>query len=169
MRLPLITDLRGPQITAKPVLIDLRNSEQYAQRHMPGACSVPLDALETRLFELPPPGEWKLTLLGSSDELEAARNFLTPKGWTADELDTGDPATWALNDVQDTNSDAAAAAAVEAESTALRKAPSFDPVSPYRPNSFLAAAMEAVELHASTEPGLAVDLGCGSGRDAVRS
>jgi rhodanese-related sulfurtransferase len=35
------------------VVVDLRPSEEYAAGHLPGALSIPLDELETRLAELP--------------------------------------------------------------------------------------------------------------------
>lgn len=103
---------------------------------------VPVDLahfdLPERLYELPPPGEWPLQLIGTKNQLEAAQGLLQPRGWQADEL--------------------------EISCTTSRHPPDS---TPYRPNSFLAAVLAALELDASDEVGLAVDLGCGSGRDAV--
>ena len=139
--LRLAPDGRTFAIDATPVCIDLRPASHATQ---PGACSVPLATLERRLFELPPPGEWPLELVGTSEQLAAARELLYPKGWRAREIEIG----------ADASADAAAAAPAA--------------VSPYRPNSFLAAALDALpELDHAALPGLAVDLGCGSGRDAV--
>ena len=150
MQLTLPSDAAMRTFTpdAPAVLIDLRDPALFAQGHVHGACSLPLASLEARLFELPPPGEWQLSLLGSAEELAAAQTFLAPKGWTAEGRDTDDPATWA---------------AAHQEHTRV------PPPSPYRPNSFLSAVLDAAELPAAKDPGLAVDLGCGSGRDAVRS
>lgn len=128
---------------APPVLIDLRaNGLIY-----PGACSVPTASLQERLFELPPPGEWPLELVGSADDLAAARDLLEPKGWRPRVILADDADDDVMTADDDDDSD--------------------EPASPYRPNSFLSAALPALELHASDAPGLAVDLGCGSGRDAV--
>ena len=74
----------------------------------------------------------------------AAHALLRPKGWAAAEIDSE---TLVDSDGADFR--------IPATTT------------PYRPNSFLSAALPALALHACDAPGLAVDLGCGSGRDAV--
>ena len=128
---------------APPVRVDLRPAELFEPTN--GAASVPLAHLEERLFELPPPGEWPLHLIGSSDDLQAARDLLLPKGWT--------PSETVVDDVQ---------------AVSIRDGDNATPAaSPYRPNSFLSAALSEVELEGADEPGVAIDLGCGSGRDAV--
>ena len=124
---------------APPVLVDLR--QDVYSPPIDGACKLPLSALKERLFEMPPPGEWPLQLIGSRDELDAAHALLRPKGWDATEL----VATDSVGGTGESSENA----------------------TPYRPNSFLSAALPALDLHASDAPGLAVDLGCGSGRDAV--
>ena len=131
---------------AAPVLIDLRPSASPPIAG--GACAMPLATLEERLFELPPPGEWPLSLLGSRDELAAARALLQPKGWEVSETVVSDDQN-ALDSLPPSSGDAQL------------------PSSPYRPNSFLAAALDEIELPHADSAGLAVDLGCGSGRDAV--
>ena len=143
-----------------PVVIDLRPAEQFQRTHLAGACHLPLGDLSSRLFELPPPGEWPVALVGSSDELAAARATLIPKGWALTELDASEPSTWAPDT---TASGSGAGGRSLAASTAATSA------SPYRPNSFLDAALTAAlpGLHATDAPGTVVDLGCGSGRDAV--
>ena len=130
---------------AAAVLIDLRPSASPPIAD--GACAMPLATLEQRLFELPPPGEWPLSLVGSRDELAAARALLQPKGWEVSEIVSDD------HDALDSLP----------PSTGGVQWPS----SPYRPNSFLAAALDELELPHADSAGLAVDLGCGSGRDAV--
>jgi SAM-dependent methyltransferase len=126
---------------ASPVRIDLRSGV----RTVSDACSVPVEELEARLYELPPPGEWPLELIGSRAQLTAAQEVLGPKGW--------DVKTSVVDDNGVSSSDSVS---------------SEELLSPFRPNSFLHSALSAVdELHAADEAGLAVDLGCGSGRDAV--
>ena len=127
---------------APPVRVDLRPAELFEPTN--GAASVPLAHLEERLFELPPPGEWPLHLIGSSDDLQAARDLLLPKGWT--------PSETVVDDVQ---------------AASIRDGDNATPAPPYRPNSFYRAALSEVELEGADEPGVAIDLGCGSGRDAV--
>lgn len=135
---------------APPVLVDLR-SDIAAARQDPvdGACWLPLQQLEERLFELPPPGEWPLTLIGTRDELDVAHALLTPKGWTAEEMQ--------MPQTSDVGSNVSFSSSGSNPS----------PASPYRANSFLAAALPELELPDADASGLAVDLGCGSGRDAV--
>ena len=150
-RLLLPTSAVAP--TRDPVCIDLRPAAAYRRGHRAGSANVPLEDLETRLFELPPPGEWALTLVGAREDLASARAFLGPKGWQADEADIALPSV---------------ARSLTAVGNAERGARS-----PFRPNAFLAAALEALTLsgtgalNGANESGLSLDLGCGSGRDAV--
>jgi SAM-dependent methyltransferase len=113
-----------------------------------GAANIPVASLQQRLFELPPPGEWPLHLIGAADELGQATSLLQSKGWTPQliENSAGSSATAHLGDVISGPSDAQA----------------------WRPNSFLAAVCRSLgRLPFEEQPGLVLDLGCGSGRDAV--
>lgn len=38
---------------ARPVIIDVRSAAEYEQAHLPGALSIPLDEIESRLDEIP--------------------------------------------------------------------------------------------------------------------
>lgn len=135
---------------AAPVLIDLRPSAEFARCHVHGSYSLPLDLLHERLYELPPMGEWQLQMLGSREQLDSAQALLSPKGWQATEVDIDDEPNWF-------------------DHYPVHVGVEQNLTSPYRPNSFLAAALEAIDLGdaARASEGLAVDLGCGSGRDAV--
>jgi len=124
------------------VVVDLRPREAFEQCHLSGSSSLPLTSLRVRLFELPPPGEWPLTLVGSAAELETARALLLPKGWKFEERHADDSAFW--------------------EGAASESGPDSAPL--LRPNAFLASALRQVDL---PEAGAAIDVGCGSGRDAV--
>ena len=126
------------------VIIDLRSRAEYAERHLSGASSIPLASLAERLYTLPPPAEWPLELVGSRAELADACDFLRPRGWDPILRDAAEPSTWARTPTErgDTS------------------APSW------RPNSFLHAAMREARPDVDG-PAAALDLGCGSGRDAV--
>ena len=127
---------------ASPVIVDLRPASAFAENHLVDANSVPIADLKRRMYELPPPGEWPIELLGEAHEICAAQELLTPRGWTCAELDAADAATWAR---PTTGGDATLPVSV-------------------RPNAFLDAVLREVPL---PPPGAAIDVGCGGGRDAA--
>ena len=127
-----------------PVLIDLRPRDDYIRQHLASSSSMPVSELELRMFELPPPGEWPLTLLGSDEQIAQAQALIKPRGWMAEEL-VARPSTWNLAEV--------------------RSGPPEQLTPHMRPNSFLASIVQSVGSQLPT--GAAVDVGCGSGRDAV--
>ena len=126
------------------VLLDLRPREAFASCHLEGSSSLPLEELATELFTLPPPGEWPMTLVGSREQIAQAQALLQPKGWTAAELEAADASSLQRH-----------GATVEGHESAPT----------WRPNSFLAAVLRSQPVMPPT--GVAVDVGCGSGRDAV--
>jgi len=73
-------------------LVDVRPPEEYAQGHIAGALSLPLDSLEERLRELPPErevvaycrGPWCVLAFDAVARLRA-------KGYRARRLDRGYP------------------------------------------------------------------------------
>ena len=67
---------------ASPVVIDLRAPAAYSENHLVDANSVPIADLKRRMYELPPPGEWPIELLGEAHEISLAQELLTPRGWT---------------------------------------------------------------------------------------
>ena len=69
--LPLCADKRSfVSARAMPgVVIDLRPNADFANGHFAGSTSLPVSFLRERMFELPPPGEWPLTLVGSAADL----------------------------------------------------------------------------------------------------
>ena len=121
-----------------PVVIDLRNRAAYESRHIVGSVSVPAATLGERMYELPPPREWPLTMVGSANDLAVARELLQPV-WQYDERDVADPALWA------------------SEQTA---AGPTDGAAPWRPNAFLASVVRAIEPEA-LPAGALCDVGCG--------
>ena len=142
--LPLCADGRSfVSARAMPnVVIDLRPNAAFANGHLAGSTSLPVSSLRERMFELPPPGEWPLTLVGSAADLATARELLYSKGWSATETLIAEGDGWA-----------------QAHEAGLQSA------SCLRPNAFLAAVLE--ELERPESGGAAIDVGCGSGRDAV--
>merc|ERR1712087_333347 len=137
--LPLSSDRRSFVPHEAPVLIDLRPRLRFLESHLVGSASIPLSTLRERLFELPPPGEWLLTLFGSQEELAEASCLLAPKGWTPRHLDAGNLDVW--------------------RSHPTEAGPSS--MCSWRPNSFLYASLRALRLNHETSSGLALDLGCG--------
>jgi len=135
---------------AAPVVVDLRSPDEFANRHISGACSLPLDQLEKRMFELPPPGEWPVQLVGSREQLDCAQALLSPRGWDMDEIDVNSEPSWLDGYPTQVGADECLP-------------------SPYQPNSFLSAALDAIDFgeDALVSEGLVLDLGCGGGRDAV--
>jgi hypothetical protein len=60
-----------------PTVIDVRSGQAFATSHIIGASSIPLDELDNRLFELPPPLEEPLHLYGETEQqLTSAREIL---------------------------------------------------------------------------------------------
>ena len=75
---------------ASPIIVDLRPTSAFAEHHLLDANSVPIADLKRRMYELPPPGEWPIELLGEAHEISRAQELLTPRGWTCAELDAAD-------------------------------------------------------------------------------
>ncbi len=126
-----------------PVLVDLRDAQTYQRKTLQDAAHLPIHQLVKRMYELPPPGEYNLALLGSDDQTQAARAILEPKGWKPDLWRDDDPQVWRRRPHQTGPSRTLAS----------------------RPNAFLQRVCNSLAL--PDEPGgVVVDVGCGSGRDA---
>ncbi|KAK3280771.1 hypothetical protein CYMTET_11402 [Cymbomonas tetramitiformis] len=134
-------------------LVDLRSSSEFNELHLKGATNIPVSELEARAFELPPPfSKDPLRLFGHQDELERATELLGSKGWVLSALccDTAE-AEWTRT------------LEIEQGASSSRV---------WRPNEFLERMTPSViEALASVPPSnlrpVAIDVGCGSGRDAV--
>jgi hypothetical protein len=60
-----------------PTVIDVRSGQEFATSHIIGATNIPLDELDNRLFELPPPLEEPIHLYGETEQqLTGAREIL---------------------------------------------------------------------------------------------
>lgn len=55
-----LADSKAALDSGKAVFIDVRDASAYAEAHIPGALSIPLAELETRLAELDP-NQWIIT------------------------------------------------------------------------------------------------------------
>ena len=132
-----------------PVVVDLRPRAEFRACHLQGSASVPADELSALLYTLPPPAEWPVTLLGTREQLAEAQALLQPKGWSAKEL------------LVERASELERLGPTTAGDDSAATGPPT-----WRPNSFLAAVLRSQQL-AAPPAGLVVDVGCGSGRDAV--
>jgi len=132
------------------VILDLRPEEMYKAGHLPGATSLPLGELERRMLELPPPFEEELWLCAETSlELETATNLLQKKNWK-----------------------------VARRLTALEMQKDFvlekggESARSWRPTRFLRYFMNSYWKSVgpdttNSEALIALDLGCGNGRDAI--
>jgi tellurite methyltransferase len=119
-------------------ILDLRSEAEYRAGHLPGACSIPTPELDSRTHELPPP--WRPLLVASGDPAEARRvaASLRDRGW-------------------------------------LQCVPLLDPLTDWsgpwergRGTRVLWEPTPVVQRWAERIPaGPVIDLGCGSGRNAV--
>ena len=137
-------------------LIDVRSASQFERRHLRWATSIPLEELQRRMFELPPPYESSVSLYGSQADMQAASILLEKYGWNVTRL-----------------VDCSRASEEREEEGILSR-----PV--WRPSAFLeevltmpqvrqwAHASPSGDSSASTD-GVrhALDIGCGAGRDMV--
>ena len=131
------------------VVVDLRPRAEFRACHLEGSASVPSDELSALLYTLPPPAEWPVSLLGTREQLAEAQALLQPKGWSAKEL------------LVERASELERLGPTSAGDDSAATGPPT-----WRPNSFLAAVLRSQQL-AAPPAGLVVDVGCGSGRDAV--
>jgi len=127
-------------------IIDLRDCDDFSTGHLPGSTSIPVAELFPRLFELPPPGpDHPLALVGAPAALAQAKAVLCPKGWVV-------------------------AAEVPPHRLSQGLETGAHSVRSWRPSDFLAEVLPQFIPHLTALPAdchVALDVGCGSGRDAV--
>ncbi len=70
------------------LIVDVRNPEEYANGHVPGAVNIPLDAVAQRCTELDPEQPVYLVCGGGSRSMEAA-GALDQGGYDARPIDGG--------------------------------------------------------------------------------
>ena len=135
---------------AARALLDLRSFDEFHQGHLPDSTSIPVDELEDRLYELPPPYEEAISLFGHPNQLARARHVVGKHRWRVEaEIDCLlAPAAWRERSISGAES---------------------RPV--WKPSDLLAEffSSEAGRLWARSrkDGGIALDVGCGAGRDAV--
>ncbi|CAM9411663.1 unnamed protein product [Scytosiphon promiscuus] len=150
---------------ARKVVLDLRSSKDFRREHLEGSTSIPVDELEARLLELPPPFAQPVSIVGNQEERRAAGEFLTKKGWKIGE-EIGPDLVGATGD-----DDEARAWPTEAGWTSVQVWRANDFLE-FCTERFLLRSPSASSAHddgaaAVNDGGLVLDLGCGSGRDTV--
>ncbi|CAN0419369.1 unnamed protein product [Ectocarpus sp. 12 AP-2014] len=144
---------------SRRVVLDLRPRADFRREHLEGSTSIPIDELEPRLLELPPPFAQPVNIVGSQQELRMARDFLTNKGWQIDE-----------------EIDLSVAACIKDPAHVTEAWPTDTGTTSlqiWRANDFLEFCMDRFVLPSAHDAGpfpgkgLVLDLGCGSGRDTV--
>jgi SAM-dependent methyltransferase len=78
--------VRGEAWSKHEPLIDIRPATLFERRHLRWATSIPLDELQLRMFELPPPYESSVSLYGSPSDMEDAAALLHKYGWNVTRL-----------------------------------------------------------------------------------
>ncbi len=128
----------------KDAILDVRPSAQFEAGHRAGAVNIPLEELKLRIHELPPSGA-DLTLFDDdAARLREARAILQPDRWKIVSVD--DPTRLAHGPI-------------ETGPSAARL---------WQPHTFLVDVLPIIEREWCGLAGRrALDLACGSGRDAV--
>jgi rhodanese-related sulfurtransferase len=127
----------------KPI-IDVRPAAAFIAGHLPGAASVPLEEIAARVHELPPRAGPLLVYDADPTRAAAAAAALTARGFAAIEVASGAPP---LED-----------------GTSLETGPSRARL--WRPAPFVAECVPTL-LAGGAAGGLVLDLGMGTGRNAV--
>ncbi len=129
-------------------LVDVRPQQDFEENHFIGSTSIPVDELLQRLFELPPPYEKPISIVGSKKQLVVAREILESHRWRIDREIETDLSPW------------------RSETSLSGRA--SRPV--WEPNELLHEFFTSSRGKAwcsARESGVALDVGCGAGRDAV--
>eukprot|EP00667_Euglena_gracilis_P015172 EG_transcript_15749 len=163
---PGTTDAAGPPTAAHLTefgrqrhLLDVRPRARFEHQRLSGAANIPVAELRTRLFELPAPAAGPLCLL-AEDEAAAtlAADILLTAKWEVAHVVFDRPELW-----KDLSRDGEALATGAAYVRMWRPSPLVEDWLAHTPASRPGAAAGSVPR----PPPLALDLGCGSGRDAV--
>eukprot|EP00959_Pyramimonas_sp_CCMP1952_P283160 5918849-Pyramimonas_sp.AAC.1 len=138
---------------ASTPLLDVRTRQEFLESHFADAANIPFDEISARFYELPPKYfDEPLRLLGNPHELQEAQKLLVEGGWQVDEkmLDSTAETTWRDRRVVSGPSNARV----------------------WKPSEFLEAVfpktLSALPVDSVSSGGkkIAIDVGCGSGRDA---
>jgi tellurite methyltransferase len=132
---------RAQMSKAVPIL-DVRSKESFAAGHAPGAVNVPLEQFAARVHELPPKGSAVSLFDSDPDRLRQAAAALRLRGYTVGE---------------------AALSAADLHERGPSRAHLW------QPSPFLVEAMDCIRSRAGagSSPRRALDVACGTGRDAV--
>ena len=126
-------------------LIDVRSRKDFESGHLLGSTSIPIDELPQRLYELPPPFDEPVGIFASDkSQLEAARQVLEKHRWNINrEILSSDSGSFV---------------------TGLSSRPVW------KPNELLFSFLNSERgraWYSNRDSGVALDIGCGAGRDAV--
>jgi tellurite methyltransferase len=132
-----------PQETRNAPLLDVRPESDFLSAHEPGAASIPLEELPARIHELPPANVSLRVIDSDPNRSGAAAEFLSRRGHVIEIV------PW---------------------QPLLRGELGRSGTRLWRPNPFLVESMEAIRtaaVHLQEKKRRAMDVACGSGRDAV--
>ena len=123
-------------------ILDVRPEDAFAAGHAPGAANIPLEEIAARAHELPPKGATVNVFDDDSDRRVLAAYVLEHRGYVVRNVSLS-------------------------PSELCESGPSR--VRLWQPSPFLVEAVECIRTQngAASPPGRALDLACGSGRDAV--
>ena len=101
-------DVAAADLADEALLLDVREDDEFAAGHAPGAVHVPLSQLPTRLDELPDPGDAPLSVVCRSGGRSAqATGFLAAAGRSVRNVDGGMQAWAAAGKPMQADDDAA--------------------------------------------------------------
>lgn len=134
-------------------LLDTRDAAEFAERHLRNSTHIPLAELMERSGELPPPGSELRVVAAPGEPLANTQAYLEPGegrvGWRIIAAISATPALLA-------SADRLGCSEAGAESRML-----------WSPSPHLVATVPSIEAQVPAARWLAVDLGCGKGRDCV--
>jgi tellurite methyltransferase len=135
-------------------LLDTRTDEAYGAIHLVGSSHIPAASLSERASELPPKGS-ALFCIVNGEQATFVESELARLGYCCKQMIVSNDELW--------SNVSAMPLVVERGPTAVRM---------WKPSQFLADWIDVIENRviyhpASASPRTAIDLGCGSGRDAM--
>ncbi|MAZ66641.1 MAG: hypothetical protein CMF25_05990 [Kangiellaceae bacterium] len=129
-------------------IVDLRNTSDFVENHIAKSISIPCHQLAERLFELPSKAH-PLWVVGEARSIEVATDFLSQRGYHIQGETAVENIDWKW-----------------LSSIRARQFGGEMPVL-WHPTPILKKYHHLIAQHRQTTPTTALDLGCGSGRDAL--
>ncbi|HET6442769.1 MAG TPA: methyltransferase domain-containing protein [Phycisphaerae bacterium] len=132
--------MRADGEAASLPILDVRAEARFLAGHAPGAVNIPLEELARRAHELPPKGAAVRLYDDNPERGKAAAEALRLRGYAVQ------PAALAADDLRECGPSRAAL---------------------WRPGPFLVEALECIATATGSLGGRALDIACGTGRDAA--